>query len=302
VSLLVVGSVAFDALESPYGKVDRTLGGAATYFALSASFFAPVNLVAIVGDDFTEKDEHVLRGRGINLEGLERAAGKTFFWAGRYSENLNERVTLATDLNVFADFKPRLPEKYRSAKYVFLANIAPDLQRSVLHQVKGKPRLAALDTMNYWIEGSNAELRETLRHVQVLMINDSETRQLSSEHNLLRAAKRIFRMGPSILVVKRGEHGAMMVDKHGVFSVPAFPLEEPHDPTGAGDSFAGGFMGYLAQVGRHDDAALRRAMVYGSVLGSFAVERFGLERLRTLKRSEINARARHFAKLTQFTL
>jgi sugar/nucleoside kinase (ribokinase family) len=302
VSLLVVGSVAFDALESPYGKVDRTLGGAATYFALSASFFAPVNLVAIVGDDFTEKDEHVLRGRGIDLEGLERAAGKTFFWAGRYSENLNERVTLATDLNVFADFKPRLPEKYRSAKYVFLANIAPDLQRSVLHQVKGKPQLAALDTMNYWIEGSNAELRETLRHVQVLMINDSETRQLSSEHNLLRAAKHIFRMGPSILVVKRGEHGAMMVDKHGVFSVPAFPLEEPHDPTGAGDSFAGGFMGYLAQAGRHDDAALRRAMVYGSVLGSFAVERFGLERLRTLKRSEINARARHFAKLTQFIL
>jgi sugar/nucleoside kinase (ribokinase family) len=302
VSLLVVGSVAFDALESPYGKVDRTLGGAATYFAISASFFAPVNLVAIVGDDFTEKDEHVLRGRGIDLEGLERAAGKTFFWAGRYSENLNERVTLATDLNVFAGFKPRLPERYRSAKYVFLANIAPDLQRSVLHQVKGKPRLAALDTMNYWIEGSNAELRETLRHVQVLMINDFETRQLSSEHNLLRAAKHIFRMGPSILVVKRGEHGAMMVDKHGVFSVPAFPLEEPHDPTGAGDSFAGGFMGYLAQAGRHDDAALRRAMVYGSVLGSFAVERFGLERLRTLKRSEINARARHFAKLTQFTL
>lgn len=301
-SLLVVGSVAFDALESPYGKVDRTLGGAATYFALSASFFGPVNLVAIVGDDFTEKDEHVLRGRGIDLEGLERAAGKTFFWAGRYSENLNERVTLATDLNVFAGFKPCLPEKYRSAKYVFLANIAPDLQRSVLRQVKGKPRLAALDTMNYWIEGSNAELRETLRHVQVLMINDSETRQLSSEHNLLRAAKHIFRMGPSILVVKRGEHGAMMVDKHGVFSVPAFPLEEPHDPTGAGDSFAGGFMGYLAQAGRHDDAALRRAMVYGSVLGSFAVERFGLERLRTLKRSEINARARHFAKLTQFTL
>ncbi len=301
-SLLVVGSVAFDALESPYGKVDRTLGGAATYFAISASFFSPVNLVAIVGDDFTEKDERVLRGRGIDLEGLERAAGKTFFWAGRYSENLNERVTLATDLNVFAGFKPRLPEKYRSAKYVFLANIAPDLQRSVLHQVKGKPRLAALDTMNYWIERSNAELRETLRHVQVLIINDSETRQLSSEHNLLRAAKHIFRMGPSILVVKRGEHGAMMVDKHGVFSVPAFPLEEPHDPTGAGDSFAGGFMGYLAQAGRHEDAALRRAMVYGSVLGSFAVERFGLERLRTLKRPEINARARHFAKLTQFTL
>jgi sugar/nucleoside kinase (ribokinase family) len=302
VSLLVVGSVAFDALESPYGKVERALGGAATYFAVAASFFTPVNLVGIVGEDFSEKDEHIFRGRRIDLDGLERAPGKTFFWAGRYSGDLNERITLATELNVFAEFKPRLPEKYRSAKYVFLANIAPDLQRSVLHQVKGRPKLAALDTMNYWIERTNAELRETLRHVDILMINDSETRQLSSEHNLLRAAKHIFKMGPTTLVVKRGEYGAMMVDKRGVFCVPAFPLEEPHDPTGAGDSFAGGFMGFLAGAGRHDDAALRRAMVYGSVMGSFAVERFGLDRLRTLKRSEINARARHFAKLTQFKL
>ncbi len=301
-SLLVVGSVAFDALESPYGKVDRVLGGAATYFAVAASFFAHVSIVAIVGDDFTEKDAEIFRGRHIDTEGLERASGKTFFWAGRYSENLNERVTLATELNVFAEFKPKLPEKYRSSKYVFLANIAPDLQRSVLHQVNGKPKLAALDTMNYWIERTNAELRETLRHVDILMINDSETRQLSSEHNLLRAAKHIFKMGPTTLVVKRGEHGAMMVDRNGVFCVPAFPLEEPHDPTGAGDSFAGGFMGYLAGAGRTTDAALRRAMVYGSVLGSFAVERFGLDRLRALKRSEIHARARHFAKLTQFKL
>jgi sugar/nucleoside kinase (ribokinase family) len=302
VSLLVVGSVAFDALESPYGKVDRVLGGAATYFAVAASFFAHVSIVAIVGDDFTRKDAAFFRGRHIDTEGLEHAPGKTFFWAGRYSENLNERVTLATELNVFADFSPRLPEKYRNSKYVFLANIAPDLQRSVLHQVKGKPKLAALDTMNYWIERSNAELRETLRHVDILMINDAETRELSNEYNLLRAAKHIFKMGPSTLVVKRGEHGAMMVDKNGVFCVPAFPLEEPHDPTGAGDSFAGGFMGYLAGAGQKSDAALRRAMVYGSVLGSFAVERFGLERLSALKRSEIHARARHFAKLTQFKL
>jgi len=193
-------------------------------------------------------------------------------------------------------------EKYRSSKYVFLANIAPDLQRSVLHQVKGKPKLAALDTMNYWIERTNAELRETLRHVDILMINDSETRALSNEHNLLRAAKHIFKMGPTTLVVKRGEYGAMMVDKNGVFCVPAFPLEEPHDPTGAGDSFAGGFMGYLAVSGHTTDAALRRAMVYGSVLGSFAVERFGLDRLRALRRAEIHARARHFVKLTQFKL
>ncbi len=228
--------------------------------------------------------------------------GKCFFWAGRYSQNLNERVTLATELNVFADFKPRLPEKYRSSKYVFLANIAPDLQRDVLKQVKGKPKLAAMDTMNYWIERSNGDLRETLKHVDILMINDSETRELSNEHNLLRAAKQIFKMGPSTLVVKRGEYGAMMVDKHGVFCVPAFPLEEPHDPTGAGDSFAGGFMGYLAGAQSTSDAALRRAMVYGSVLGSFAVERFGLDRPLSLRKSEIQARARHFSKLTQFKL
>ena len=301
-SLLVVGSVAFDGLESPYGKVERALGGAATYFAVAASLFTHVNLVAIVGDDFTSKDAEIFHGRKIDIEGLERAAGKTFFWAGKYSENLNERITLVTELNVFADFKPKLPESYRKSEYVFLANIAPDLQRDVVKQVSKRPKIVALDTMNYWIERTNSELRETLKHVDILLINDFETRQLSSEHNLLRAAKHIFKMGPSTLVVKRGEYGAMMVDKNGVFCVPAFPLEEPHDPTGAGDSFAGGFMGYLAGAGQKNDAALRRAMVYGSVLGSFAVEKFGLDRLRSLKRSEIHARARHFAKLTQFKL
>lgn len=301
-SLLVVGSVAFDGLESPYGKVERTVGGAATYFAVAASMFTHVNLVAIVGDDFTSKDAEVFKGRPIDTEGLERAAGKSFFWAGRYSENLNERITLVTELNVFADFKPKLPKKYRESKYVFLANIAPDLQRDVLQQVSKRPKIVALDTMNYWIERSNDELRETLKHVDILMINDAETRQLSSEHNLLRAARHIFKMGPKTLVVKRGEYGAMLVDKRGVFSVPAFPLEEPHDPTGAGDSFAGGFMGYLAGDGQKTDAALRRAMVYGSVLGSFAVEKFGLGRLLSLKQAEIHSRARHFAKLTQFKL
>ena len=301
-SLLVVGSVAYDALESPYGKVERTLGGAATYFAVSAAFFTHVNLVAVVGDDFHANDEAILRKRSIDIEGLERCAGKCFFWAGRYSENLNERVTLTTELNVFADFNPRLPAKYTNSKFVFLANIAPSLQRDVLRQVKSRPKLVAMDTMNYWIERTNGDLRETLKHVDILMINDSETRQLSNEHNLLRAARHIFKMGPSALVIKRGEYGAMLVDKNGVFCVPAFPLEEPHDPTGAGDSFAGGFMGYLAGAGTKNDAALRRAMVYGSVLGSFTVERFGLERLLTLKKSEIHARARHFAKLTQFKL
>jgi sugar/nucleoside kinase (ribokinase family) len=302
VSLLVVGSVAFDGLESPYGKVDRTLGGAATYFSVAASFFTSVHLVAIVGDDFSETDAKIFRDRRIDCEGLERATGKSFFWAGKYSENLNERITLTTELNVFADFKPKLPERYRASKFVFLANIAPDLQRDVLHQVKKRPKIAALDTMNYWIERSNEDLMETLKHVDILMINDAETRQLSSEHNLLRAAKRIFKLGPSTLIIKRGEYGAMMVDKRGVFCVPAFPLEEPHDPTGAGDSFAGGFMGYLASIGNQSDMSLRRAMVYGSVMGSFTVEKFGLDRLKTLKRTEIHARARHFAKLTQFTL
>jgi sugar/nucleoside kinase (ribokinase family) len=209
---------------------------------------------------------------------------------------------MATELNVFGEFRPRLPEKYRSSKHIFLANIDPTLQRSVLRQIKGQPHLVALDTMNYWIERTPAELREVLRHAHILMINDAETRQLSNEHNLLRAARHIFTLGPKTLVVKRGEYGAMMVDRKGVFCVPAFPLEEPQDPTGAGDSFAGGFMGYLASGKSPNDAALRRAMVYGSVMGSFAVERFGLERLRHLKRREIVRRARHFARLTQFRL
>jgi len=302
VSLLVVGSVAFDGIESPYGKVERTIGGAATYFSVAASFFTPVHLVGIVGDDFTDVDTKIFHGRKIDIEGLERAPGKSFFWAGKYSENLNDRTTLTTELNVFADFKPKLPEKYRKSKFVFLANIAPDLQRDVLQQVVKRPKIAALDTMNYWIERTNEDLMKTLKHIDILMINDAETRQLSSEHNLLRAAKRIFKLGPSTLIIKRGEYGAMMVDKRGVFCVPAFPLEEPHDPTGAGDSFAGGFMGYLASVGNQSDLALRRAMVYGSVMGSFTVEKFGLDRLMTLKSKEIHARARHFAKLTQFTL
>jgi len=301
-SLLVVGSVAFDAVETPHHKVDRMLGGAATYFAVAASYFTHVNLVGIVGTDFMEKDAAIFRGRRVDTTGLERADGKTFFWAGKYSENMNERTTLATELNVFAEFKPKLPEPYQSSKHIFLANIDPTLQRSVLRQVKKRPKVVALDTMNYWIERTPQELRETLRHTDILMINDSETRQLSNEHNLLRAARHIFKMGPKALVIKRGEYGAMLVHQNRAFSVPAFPLEEVHDPTGAGDSFAGGFMGYLATSPKADDAALRRAMVYGSVMGSFTVEKFGLDRLRALKRSEINARARHFHKMTQFTL
>jgi sugar/nucleoside kinase (ribokinase family) len=301
-SLLVVGSVAFDALETPFGKVDRTLGGAATYFSVAASFFTHVNLVGVVGDDFTKQDESVFKGRQIDISGLEHAPGKTFFWAGRYGQDPNERVTLATELNVFANFKPKLPAHFRESKHVFLANIHPDLQYSVLDQMKGRPRLIGLDTMNYWIESAPAELRKILKRTQVLMINDAETRMLSNEHNLLRAARHIFSLGPRTLIIKRGEYGAMMVDSKGIFMVPGFPLEEVHDPTGAGDCFAGGFMGYLSSARTISDAVLRRAMVYGSVMGSFAVERFGLERLRKLKRREIDARARHFEKLTKFQL
>src|SRR5215831_13225148 len=301
-SLLVVGSVAFDAIETPFGKVDRTLGGAASYFALAASHFAPVRMVAVVGEDFTDKEKAVFRGRKIDLTGLERASGKSFFWSGRYSMNMNERTTLATELNVFANFRPTLPESYRNSDFIFLGNIDPTLQRSVLQQVRRKPKVVGLDTMNYWIGGAPEALREALKHTQILMINDDETRQLTGEHNLLKAARAVFKMGPRTLVIKRGEHGALMVHDKFVFSVPAFPLEEVHDPTGAGDSFAGGFMGYLAGVGRINEQTLRRAMVYGSVVGSFTVEKFGVNRLASVKRAEIAARARRFSKLTSFSL
>jgi sugar/nucleoside kinase (ribokinase family) len=301
-SLLVVGSIAFDAIETPQGKVDRTLGGAASYFALAASYFTPVRVVAIVGEDFTDKERAVFRGRNINLAGVEQAPGKSMFWAGRYNQNMNERTTLATELNVFADFRPTLPDSYCDSDNIFLANIDPTLQRSVVTQVRCKPKVIGLDTMNYWIERTPAELRETLKCTQILMINDDETRQLTGEHNLFRAARHVFEMGPRTLVIKRGEHGALMIHNRFIFSVPAFPLEEVSDPTGAGDSFAGGFMGYLSSVGRLNEQTLRRAMVYGSVLGSFAVERFGVERLRHLKRNDIARRARLFSKLTSFKL
>ena len=301
-SLLVVGSVAFDAIETPFGKVDRTLGGAASYFALAASHFTPVRMVGVVGDDFTKKEGAIFRGRKIDLEGLEHAAGKSFFWSGRYSQNMNERTTLVTDLNVFANFRPTLPESYRDSQFVFLGNIDPTLQRSVLEQMRRQPKVVGLDTMNYWIGGAPEALRQALKQTQILMINDDETRQLTGEHNLLRAAKSVFKMGPRTLVVKRGEHGALMIHDKFIFSVPAFPLEEVRDPTGAGDSFAGGFMGYLACAGRINERTLRSAMVYGSVVGSFTVERFGVERLASVKRREIAARAKLFSKLTTFAL
>jgi sugar/nucleoside kinase (ribokinase family) len=300
--LLVVGSIAFDSVETPHGAVNRMLGGAATYVAVAASQFTGVRVVGIVGDDFTREHARVFARRGIDTEGIERAPGKTFFWAGRYNINMNERTTLATELNVFSGFRPKLPPSYRDSRFVFLANIDPTLQLSVLRQVRRRPKLVAMDTMNYWIERAPGELRKVLRHVDILVINDDEARQLAGQHNLTRAAKRIFRMGPEILVIKRGEHGSLMLSDRFMFAAPAFPLEDVCDPTGAGDCFAGGFMGYLAQSGRRNAAALRIAMIYGSVMGSFAVERFGLERIQALRRPEIIRRARKFFQLTQFAL
>ncbi len=296
---LVVGSVAFDAVKTPFGEVPRMLGGSATYFALAASFFTPVRVVAVVGDDFSDAELGVFHERGIDTAGIDRAPGKTFFWAGEYSENLNERTTLDTQLNVFADFQPKIPAAYRDSEFLFLGNIDPDLQRHVQEQMTA-PRLVAGDTMNFWIQGKLESLRATLAGIHALMINDSEARMLSNEYNLLAAARKIHAMGPSNLVVKRGEYGAVLFCGGSSFCVPGFLLDDVRDPTGAGDSFAGGFVGALAEAGSTDPAALRRAMIYGSVLGSFAVEQFGVERLRCLDRREIDARYRAFRDLTSF--
>lgn len=301
-SLLVVGSVAFDGLQTPYGSTERTLGGAATYFSLAASLLAPVRLVAVVGDDFGAGEKAVFQGRKIDLRGLERAQGKSFFWSGKYSDDLRTRETLRTDLNVFAAFDPKLPEAYRDSEFVFLGNIDPILQRNVLNQMRRKPKLVALDTMNYWISRTPDELAKTLRLIDALLINDEEAVQLAGEHNLLRAVRRIFNMGPKAVVVKRGEYGAMLFHRDAILAVPAYPLENVHDPTGAGDSFAGGFMGYLARTKQTDHVSLRRAMVYGSVLGSFAVEKLGIERLRSLKTKEVESRARELVRMTNIRL
>lgn len=301
-SLLVVGSVAFDAIETPFGKTERTVGGAATYFSLAAALLSPVRLVGVVGEDFSASDEAVFRGRKIDLAGLERAAGNSFFWAGRYSSDLRSRETLRTDLNVFAAFAPKLPEAYRDSSFVFLGNIDPKLQQNVLKQMRRRPKLVALDTMNYWISGSREELVKTLKLIDALLINDEEVCQLAGEGNLLRAARKILRMGPKALVIKRGEYGSMLFHGNSILAVPAYPLEEVRDPTGAGDSFAGGFMGYLASHRQANHISLRRSMVYGSVLGSFAVEKLGVERLRTLKRREVESRSRELVRMMHIQL
>ncbi|MGA2154246.1 MAG: PfkB family carbohydrate kinase [Bryobacteraceae bacterium] len=303
-SLVVVGSVAYDGVETPHGKVDRMLGGAATYIALAAAYFTPVKLVAVVGDDFAAEDGELLASREVDLAGLERVAGgKTFFWAGVYSADMNDRTTLRTDLNVFADFNPKLPESYRAEPYLLLGNIQPALQRGVLSQMN-QLKLAGGDTMNYWISDYREELLATIAQWDFLLINDNEAQMLSGWRNLRRAAAAIQAMGPRTLVIKRGEYGAVLFHGDDHFIAPGYLLEEVFDPTGAGDSFAGGFIGYLAGQGvaakDADLATLRRAVIYGSVMGSFCCERFGVDRFRSLTREEIDARFREFQSCTQF--
>lgn len=298
-SLLVVGSVALDSLETPFGRREEILGGSACYFSTCASYFGPVRVVAVVGEDFPQEHVDFLASRGVDLAGLVRKPGRTFRWKGKYEFDLNTAHTLDTQLNVFADFQPDLPAAYRDSEYVFLGNIDPDLQRAVLDQVRG-PRFVACDTMNFWISSKRESLLRTLKRVDLLFVNDAEARQLSGEHNIVKAARRILSFGPRAVVVKRGEYGALYFSGGEVFAASAYPLPDVFDPTGAGDSFAGGFMGYLAKSRSEAPGVMRRAIVLGSVLASYAVEQFSLDRLRALTADEIRARYAEARQLAHF--
>lgn len=304
-SLVVVGSVAYDAIETPHGKRERTLGGACTYIALSSSFFTKPMIVGVVGDDFADGDREFLREKGVDLEGLEQVPGKTFFWSGVYSADMNDRTTLQTDLNVFANFQPKLPPSYPTQPYLFLGNIQPSLQRDVQRHMPGV-RFVGGDTMNYWISDYRAELLETIKQWDFLLINDSEARMLANENNLRKAAEKILALGPNTLIIKRGEYGAMLFRKDTLFMVPGYLLEDVFDPTGAGDCFAGGFVGYLAEKGfdlrngHFDVTELHRAVIYGSVMGSFCCEEFGVDRFRTLTRKDVDQRFEEFRQFTAF--
>jgi len=297
--ILVVGSVALDSVITPFGKRDDVLGGAATYFSIAASYFTDVSMVAVVGEDFPEEHISLLRKKGIDISGLQRKTGNTFRWKGEYGVDLNTRTTLDLQLNVFADFNPELVIAHRSKEYLFLGNIDPDLQRSVLEQMD-HPRLVACDTMDYWIVNKRESLLKTLRMVDVLIINDAETRQLADESNLIRAARKILNWGPKTLVVKRGEYGVIMFTSKSIFAAPAFPLEEVIDPTGAGDTFAGGFMGFLAATGATGDMGLRKAAAFGTIMASFNVMDFGPRVLGDLTYPEIESRYREFRKICLF--
>jgi sugar/nucleoside kinase (ribokinase family) len=298
-SILCVGSVALDSVETPFGRADRVVGGSAIYFAAAASLFHSVQLVGVVGEDYPLPELDFLSARGVDLGGIRKAEGESFFWAGRYHFDLNTRDTLETRLGVFADFRPEIPEAFRRARHVFLGNIAPTLQHDVLDQVE-RPDVVACDTMNFWIEGARDALVSLLERVRILIVNDEEVRQLAGEPNLLKAARWVQQHGPEYVVVKKGEHGAILFARDWLFFVPGYPLESLFDPTGAGDAFAGGFMGYLARSGSLEPHDLRLAMVYGSALGSFAVEDFSVGRLAGLTKDEVRRRVSEFRELTAF--
>ena len=299
VSLLVVGTVALDSVKTPFGNVQNALGGSAAYFSTSASYFADVRLVAVIGDDFPEEHIQFFRSKNIDIRGLDVQKGDTFRWKGEYGYDLNEAHTLATHLNVLATFRPHIVEDYKNSDVVFLANVDPEIQLEVLKQVK-KPKLVACDTMNYWIANKPDALKQTLKNVDLLTINESEIRQLSGESSLVKAAKSVQAMGPRSIVVKQGSYGALMFIGHSVFSAPAYPLESVFDPTGAGDTFAGGFMGYLASTLNFSEESMRKAVIFGSVMASLNVESFSLDRIRSLDYKEIKSRYREFKKLTHF--
>ena len=298
-SLLVVGSVALDTIETPFGVAADALGGSGTFFSAAASVCCDVKLVGVIGSDYPVHDLEFLKQRGVDLSGVEQVPGESFRWSGVYSYDLNSRETKETRLGVFADFKPKIPEAFRDSEWVFLGNIDPVLQCDVLDQVR-RPKFVACDTMNYWINGHRENLMKLLKRVDLLLVNDTEARELTGDHNILRAARWIQANGPRNVIIKKGEHGAVLFGESMVFFVPGYPLEDVFDPTGAGDAFAGGFMGYLARVGSVDPEHMRRAMVYGSALGSFAVEKFGVERLKDLRADEVQERVRKFRELTAF--
>lgn len=303
-SLLVVGTVAFDAIETPFGKTDKIVGGAASYIALASSYFTKeINLVSVVGDDFPQEFMNTLKGQGVNLDGLQIKQGeKSFFWSGRYHNDMNSRDTLDTQLNVLGDFDPIVPESYKNCEFLMLGNLMPAVQQKVLSQLSKRPKLIVLDTMNFWMDIAMPELMETLKGIDVLTINDSEARQLSGEYSLVKAAQKILAMGPKVLVIKKGEHGALLFNKEEVFFAPALPLEDVFDPTGAGDSFAGGFIGYLAKTKDISFENMKRAIIFGSAMASFTVERFGTERLIGLSQEDVSNRVQEFVDLVQFDI
>jgi sugar/nucleoside kinase (ribokinase family) len=303
-SLLVIGTVAFDAIETPFGKTDKIVGGAATYASLAASYFYDkIKIVAVVGDDFPQEDIKDFNNHNIDTEGLQIKKGeKSFFWSGRYHNDMNSRDTLATELNVLADFDPIIPEAYQDCEYLMLGNLTPQVQQTVIKRLKNRPKLIVMDTMNFWMDIAMDDLLETIKMIDVLTINDAEARQLSGEYSLVKAARKILTMGPKYLIIKKGEHGALLFHEDHIFSAPALPLAEVFDPTGAGDTFAGGFIGYMAKVGTVNFNNMKNAIIFGSALASFCVEKFGVEKIKNLSQEEIAARVEQFVQLSSFDI